>query len=313
MNLTIDNFREACQRIQPYINRTPLRESPEISSFLNIGNIRVYLKEENLQKTRTFKVRGAYNSLLQLSAEERIRGIVTRSSGNFAQAVAQAAKTLGINATIVMPNNVPEIKLRLTNEYGPEIIFSGPLHEEGDAIVAKLAAERKLTRVHPYNQREVIIGQGTLAMEVYDDLPSVKHFFCPVGGGGLMGGCATALKLQNKEIQTVGVEPAGADDYCQSRKLGKRVVLEKVDTIADGLRASEVGTLNRPLLDKYVDIMESVPDESIRKAMQFAREHLGLIVEPSGATALAALLYNPHKLTGDTVCIISGANIDPSL
>ena len=312
MYLTLDNFKEACKRIRPYVVRTPLLEYPGIAKYLKTDH-RIFLKLENKQITNTFKARGAYNALLSLTDDQKKRGVITRSSGNFAQAVALAAHTLNIKATIIMPVDAPEIKKHLTKQYDPEIIYGGTTHDEGNALVSKLEKEKLCVKLSPYNQKEVIEGGGTIAIEVYEDLSSIRHFYCPIGGGGLLSGCALAFKQLNPEIETIGVEPTGADDYFQSRKTHKKVAIKAPDTIADGLRANEVGELNRPILDQFVDTVDRVPDKDILRAMKYMKSRYDMVIEPSGATALAALLYNSHPIKGDVVCVISGANVDQNV
>ncbi len=314
MCITIEDIQKARHTIQDYIKKTPLIPAPvNLAQKLNHKG-QIFFKCENLQWTNTFKVRGAFNAMLNLSDEEKKRGVVTRSSGNFAQAVAYAAQKLHIRAKIIVPSNIPKIKLQLTQEFGPEIIFAGTLHEEGDEIVKKIVEKEGMTMLHPYNQKNVIAGQGTAALEIYEDLPSIKNFFCPIGGGGLLSGCSTAFKALNADIQTIGVEPAGAADYYNSRKAGRPTALSHVDTIADGLRAAVVGDLDWPLLEKYVDRVEIVSENDIKTAMKFFKEKMGLITEPSGATAFASLLLHKQKLMeGDIVVLISGANVDPDM
>lgn len=314
MCITLDDIAAAQKTIKNFIKKTPLIKAPQdLSQKLNHTG-QIYFKCENFQWTNTFKVRGAFNAMLNLNEEEKKRGVVTRSSGNFAQAVAYAAQKLHIKAKIVVPNNIPKIKLQLTQQFGPEIIFAGPLHEEGDEVVKQIVEKEGLTMLHPYNQKNVIAGQGTAALEIYEDLPSLKNFFCPIGGGGLLSGCSTALKAFNPEIQVIGVEPSGAADYYNSRKAGKPIPFDHVDTIADGLRAAVVGSLDWPLLQMYVDRAEIVSDPDIKKAMKYFKEKLDLVTEPSGATAFASLLLHKQKLVeGDIVVLISGANVDPDL
>ena len=312
MCINLSDVQLAKNTIKDSIKKTallPIRQ--DLVSFLgHKGN--VYLKCENQQWTNTFKVRGAFNALLNLSEEEKKRGVVTRSSGNFAQAVAFACKKLGIKAKIIVPEGIPKIKLELTQQFGPEILFSGPSNEEGDALVQKIIEKEGMTKLHPYNQKNVIAGQGTIALEIYEELPTLTNFFCPIGGGGLMAGCSTALKALNPKIQIIGVEPEGAADYYRSRQAGKPVPNVHVDTIADGLRASVVGELDWPLLEKNVDRVELVSDEDIKKAMAFLKKNLDIVSEPSGAAASASLLFHKQSLLdGDIVVLLSGANVDP--
>jgi len=308
MSLLLDDFQKAMASIKPYIIKTSLIRCKELEKELNSTH-KIFLKLENEQLAKSFKIRGAFNSLLALNDSEKRKGIITRSSGNFAQAIAYAGKFLGIKVTVVMPTNVPEIKKSETEKHSPSIVLGGVSHEEGDLIVEKLQFETGAIKISPYNHLEVIKGQGTIALEIHEELSTLRHFFCPIGGGGLMSGCATALKLLNSNIETIGIEPEGANDYYLYRQKGHQVKPQTVKTICDGLRATQVGELNRPLLDQYVDIVSTVSDTSVIKAMKFLNENYGLMVEPSGAAALAGLFEHSRLLQGDTVCVISGANI----
>lgn len=308
MSLLLDDFRIAMAAIKSYIKKTSLIRCKELEKRIN-SPYKVFLKLESEQLTKSFKIRGAFNVLLALKNSEKIKGVVTRSSGNFAQAVAYAGKFLGIKITVVMPINAPEIKKTETQKYNPSIVLAGVTHEEGNLMVEKLKLETGAIQISPYNQLEVIKGQGTIALEIYEELSMIRHFFCPIGGGGLMSGCATALKLLNSNIETIGIEPEGANDYYLYRLKGHQIKLQAIKTICDGLRAPQVGELNRPLLDQYVDIVSTVSDISVIKAMKFLNENCGLMVEPSGAAAVAGLFEHSKSLNGDTVCVISGANI----
>lgn len=311
MSLLLDDFQTAMTSIQPYIKKTSLVRCEKLERELNTPH-RIFMKLESEQLTKSFKIRGAFNALLNLTPTEKAKGIVTRSSGNFAQAVACAGKSLGIKVTVVMPTNAPEIKKIETQKYDPLLIFAGISHEEGDLVVEKLKLETSAVQISPYNHLEVIKGQGTIALEVYEKLPKMRHFFCPIGGGGLMSGCAAALKLLNSSIETIGIEPEGANDYYLYRLKGYEVNLKSINTICDGLRATHVGTLNRPILDQYVDLVSTVSDESVIKAMKFLNDHCGMMVEPSGAAAFAGLFEHSKSLKGDIVCVVSGANISES-
>lgn len=305
----MDHFHSAMASIRPYIKKTSLVRCEELERKLNTP-YQIFLKLESEQFTRSFKVRGAFNALLSLTPSEKIKGVVTRSSGNFAQSIAYAGKLLGIKVTIVMPTNAPEIKKIETQKHDPVLIFAGITHEEGDAVVEKIKLETGGIQISPYNHLEVIRGQGTIALEVYEDLPKLQHFFCPIGGGGLMSGCAAALKQLNPNIETIGIEPEGANDYYLYRLQGHQVSLKSINTICDGLRATQVGALNRPILDQYVDTVSTVSDDSVKEAMKFLRDNCGLMIEPSGAAAVAGLFNHSKPLKGEVVCVISGANID---
>lgn len=309
MTLNFSDIYHAQERIQSYLQPTPLERCELLEKELKFPG-KIFLKLENMQPTGSFKVRGAFNVICQLNKEERKKGVITRSSGNFAQAVALAAKTMEVKATIVMPENAPQAKIKGTEQYGAEIVFSGNSHEEGDAIVEKLAQKEGFVCLHPYNNYRTMAGQGTAALEVWTQCPEVNHFFCPIGGGGLLSGCATALKELNSEIKIHGVEPEGAGDYAASRKTGKRECWQKINTIADGLRASAVGELNFPILNRYVDEAHVISDDEIKKAMLWIYEHLRLVTEPSGVVSLAGFLAQHPHLKGNVVILISGQNVD---
>lgn len=314
MCITLEDIKTAQTTIQGFIKKTPLVRAPKDLSaqFSKYGN--VYFKCENLQWTNSFKVRGAFNAMLNLSTKEKSRGVVTRSRGNFAQAVAYAAQKLRIRAKIVLPDNVPKIKLKLTQQFGAEILLTGPSPEESDELVKHIVESEGMTMLHPYNQKNVMAGQGSIALEVYEEIPALGNFFCPIGGGGLLAGCSTAFKALKSSIQVVGVEPAGAADYYLSRKAGVLTPLKSVNTIADGLRAAVVGDLVWPLLQRNVDRAEIVEDQEIKSAMKYLKEKMDMETEPSGAAAFASLLLHPQKLVeGDIVILISGSNVDPEM
>lgn len=271
---------------------------------------RIFLKCDHLHVTNSFKVRGAFNALLSLASEEKKRGVITRSAGNFGAALSFAGKELQIPVTLVMPQTVPKAKYDLCAAYSASIVLK-PTRQEEEEAVQLIAREKNLIKLSPYNHLGVIAGQGTIALEIHEALPSVQFFFCQIGGGGLLSGCAAAFKQIDATVKTIGIEPSGANDYFLSRKAKKKVRLEKVRTIADGLVAPEVGDLNYPILEKYVDQVEVVPDEAIIEAMRFLYEKMGMIMEPSGATSVAGLMAHPKAdLEGDIVCILSGSNVD---
>lgn len=309
MTLTLSDIQQAHLRICEYLKPTPLLRCETLEKELAFPG-KIFLKCEFNQPTGTFKVRGAFNALLQLSPQERKIGVVTRSSGNFAQAVAFVAQELAIRATIVMPENAPKTKIEGTKKFNPSLLFSGNKHEEGERIVNQLVKEHGLIPLHPYNNYRTMAGQGTAALEILQELPEVDHFYCPIGGGGLLSGCATAFKETRPSIKIHGIEPEGAGDYHASRKSGKLECWDVVNTIADGLRASSVGELNYPILNKYVDEVSLVSDEEIKKSMKWLYEKMGLITEPSGAVSFAGFIRNYHHLRGNVVILISGKNVD---
>jgi len=308
------DIQKAQEKIAPYIRKTPLIRAFALEECLKSKG-QIYLKCENLQATSSFKARGAFNALLNLSSEGKKRGVVTRSSGNFAQALAYASSILHIPATIVMPENAPQVKKEKTAQYKPTLLFAGPTQKEEQAEVEKLASSQGLTPLSPHNHYDVIAGQGTIALEILETLPTITQYFCPIGGGGIMAGTATAFKAINPSVHIVGIEPEGANDYYLSRQAGKPIALDKIDTIADGLRAPHVGSLNWPVLQQLVDEAATVSDEQIKAALRMLYDAMGLIVEPSGAASVAGLLFKPdlRKQEGDIVCVLTGANVDLDL
>jgi threonine dehydratase len=306
VKIHLEKIQKAQKLIAPYIKKTPLIRCYALEEKLQ-SSARIFLKCDHLQLMNSFKVRGAFNVLLHLSPEERKRGVVTRSAGNFASALAYACHLLHIPATLVMPEKVPKAKLDLVTPFSPTIFFASSRAEE-EKKVEEIAQENNLVPLSPYSHLDVIAGQGTAALEIFEELPSIQTFFCPLGGGGLMSGTAIAFKELNPAIQTVAVEPTGANDYFLSRQSGQKVRLDRVLTIADGLVAPTVGDLNYPLLNQTVDRVTTVSDEALIQALRFLYEKVGMIVEPSGAASVAALLAQA-KLQGDTVCFLSGGNV----
>lgn len=308
-SFNLNHILSAQTRIQEYLEPTPLIRCEALEKELQFDG-KIFLKMESAQPTGSFKVRGAFNAISQLNQAERERGVITRSSGNFAQAVAYAAQKLGIHAVIVMPQNAPQTKIKGTQRYGAQIVFSGNSHEEGDAIVARLAEEQGYVRLHPYNNYQTMAGQGTAALEILQECREIHHFFCPIGGGGLLSGCATAFKESDATINIHGVEPTGAADYATSRQTGKREHWNDIHTIADGLRAAAVGELNYPILNHYVDDVHVVSDEEIKKAMKWLYNQMEIITEPSGSVSLAGFLAQHKQIQGNVVILISGKNVD---
>jgi threonine dehydratase len=308
--LHLQNIQEALGRVHKYLTPTELLHCPQLEKKLQFPG-KIYLKCEHQQPTGSFKVRSAFNILTQLNPEERVQGVVTRSSGNFAQAIAFAAQKLQVKATIVMPKNAPKVKVEGTQKYNSTVIMSGNTHAEGQSIVDQLVVEEGLMPLHPYNNYLTMAGQGTAALEILKQLPDIEHFYCPIGGGGLMSGCATAFKESHPSVIIHGVEPAGAADYNASRRSGKLETNEKPDTIADGLRAPCVGALNYPILNKYVDETSVASDDEIKEAMKWLYENLEIVSEPSGAAALAGFIHNHRNVQGNVVILISGKNVDP--
>lgn len=311
MNFSIKNIRKISQLIQNHIKKTPLQRSQELEKLLNV-KAKIYLKLENTQQTGSFKVRGALNAILALSPEKSNCGVITSSSGNFAIGLSYAGSILKVKTTIVMPETAPDIKKKKSKKYNAEVILKGKSHEEAEEIVKKIKLERPINVISSYNHEDVIKGQGTIALEIFDELPTITHLYAPIGGGGLLSGCGMTFKLLNPSIEVIGVEPEGAHDYYLSFRQEKLVTLEKINTIADGLRAVQVGNLNKPILDQCVDKVITVPDNATIEAMKLIWNYYHFVLEPSGAVALAALLENP-PFEGNVACILTGSNIDPQV
>ncbi|MDH3272212.1 MAG: pyridoxal-phosphate dependent enzyme [Gemmatimonadota bacterium] len=306
--MSLDRLQEARVRIENAIHRTPLLQSVTLTELVGAP---VHLKCENLQKTGSFKVRGALHRLLQLSEEERARGVSTISAGNHAQAVAWAATAAGVPSLVVMPKHASPTKVRASRGYGAEVI----LH--GDAAAAfvrvrELTAERGLTFVHPFDDEEVIAGHASCGLEIVEQLPDVGTIVVPVGGGGLSSGIAAAVAALGAEVDVWGVEPEGAPAMHRSLDEGRAVHLESVDTIADGLAAPMAGVLNHALLAAHAKGVVLVSDDEIVRAMKLLLERTKLLVEPAGAAGMAALLAGrvPFRPGRPVVVVLSGGNAD---
>jgi threonine dehydratase len=279
---------------------------------------RLYLKPENQQPIGAFKLRGAYNKIASLSEDERKRGVISYSSGNHAQGVAYAARALKVKAVIVMPNNAPAIKREATAALGAEIVLVGPGSTERQLKAEELAAQHGYVIVPPYNDEKIIAGQGTIGLEILEDLPGVEAVFSPVGGGGLISGVAAAIKLSKPEVQVIGVEPELAADAQASLRAGKIVQFpaEQVSrTIADGLRTQSVGAINFEHMQCFVDAIVTVSEDEIRHALKLLAVNPETVAEPSGAVATAGFLFHADQFpeTELNVAIISGGNIEPQM
>jgi threonine dehydratase len=279
---------------------------------------RLFLKPENQQPIGAFKLRGAYNKIAFLPEEDRKRGVISYSSGNHAQGVAYAARALGVKAVIVMPNNAPAIKRLATASLGAEIVLVGPGSDERKTKAEELAAEHGYVIVPPYNDKHIIAGQGTMGLEILEDLHDVETVLVPVGGGGMISGVAAAIKLSKPTVKVIGVEPALAADAQASLRAGKIVQFpaEQVSrTLADGLRTQSVGPINFENIQRFVDDIITVTEGEIRQAMKLLAANPATIAEPSGAVAAAGFLFHRAELpqTKINVAIISGGNIEPSM
>ncbi len=304
--LTLKDFEEAVEQVQKAAIKTELIYSDYLSE--QTGN-KVYLKPENLQKTGAYKLRGAYYKISTLTEEERAKGLVTASAGNHAQGVAYAAKVYGCKAVIVMPTTTPLMKVDRTKSYGAEVVLYGNVYDEAAAHAAKLAAEHGYTFIHPFDDPAVATGQGTIAMEIIKELPTVDYILVPVGGGGLAAGVSTLAKLLNPKIKVIGVEPAGANCLQASLAAGKPVTLPSVSTIADGTAVKTPGKEIFPYLQKGLDDVITVEDDELIVAFLDIVENHKLIVENSGLLTVAALKH--LGVTGKKiVSVLSGGNMD---
>lgn len=306
--ITIDDIRAAAHRIAPIARRTPVRAS---GSFDRATGMRAYFKCENFQRGGAFKIRGAANFLYSIPEADRARGVVTFSSGNHAQAVAIAAKSLGMKATIVMPSDAPKSKLEATRSHGPEIVLYDRHTGSREEIGKRISTETGATLVPPFDHPWIVAGQGTAALELLDETAPLDALVVPLGGGGLTSGCAVAAKAIFPEIRIFGVEPELANDYWLSLREGHPVEISSPPTIADGLRTTKPGTITFPLVQEFVDDVLLVTEDEIRAAMRFMLTRMKIVVEPSGATAAAAVLHSKLPAGLKRVGIlVSGGNVD---
>ena len=309
--LTLDKFEEASEKVKEVTLETKLIYSDFLSD--QTGN-KVYLKPENMQFTGAYKVRGAYYKISTLTDEERAKGLITASAGNHAQGVAYAAKCYGCKAVIVMPTTTPLIKVNRTKSYGAEVVLYGDVYDEACAKAYELAEKEGYTFIHPFDDLAVATGQGTIAMEIFKELPLVEYILVPIGGGGLISGVAYAIKNLNPNIRVYGVQAKGAPSMLNSIEHGKIERLEGVRTIADGIAVKEPGIHTFDLCQQYVDEIVSVTDDEISTAILALIEQHKLIAEGAGAVAVAAAMFNKVPIKGKKViCLISGGNIDVNI
>ncbi len=304
-----EEFTTLHSEIATYIKRTPIMRSHLLNG---LAETEVYFKCENFQRMGAFKMRGATAAILALSAEERAKGVVTHSSGNFAQAVSLSAKSLGIPAYIVMPSSAPQVKKDAVKTYGGQITECEPTIKAREAAAAKIEEETGATFLHPSNDLNVIYGQGTAAKEFLEDFPELDVIITPVGGGGLLAGTALAVDFYAEKCKTIGAEPFEVDDAYRSLESGKIEFNKTTNTIADGLKTN-LGDKNFPIIQDKVSEIIRVEEEEIITAMKLIWERLKIVVEPSAAVAFAAVLREKEKFHGKRVgIIISGGNVDLS-
>ncbi len=304
--LSLEKFEEAAEKVKEVTSPTPLMYSEYFSA--QCGN-KVYLKPENMQYTGAYKVRGAYYKISTMNAEERSKGLITASAGNHAQGVAYAASKYGVKATVVMPTTTPLIKVNRTKGFGADVILHGDVYDEACEYAIKLSEEKGMTFVHPFDDLEVATGQGSIAMEIVKELPTVDIILVPIGGGGLATGVSTFAKLLNPNIKVIGVEPAGAACMTESLKQGKVVTLPSVNTIADGTAVKTPGSKLFPYLQANLDEIITVPDEELIVAFLDMVENHKMVVENSGLLTVAATKHLDCK-DKKVVSILSGGNMD---
>ena len=311
-SFTLDDVRTAARRLAGRIHRTPTVCADALDEA---SGFRVFLKCESLQRAGSFKIRGALNKLLSLGEAERARGVVAYSSGNHAQGVALAARMTGTSAIICMPRDAPALKLEATRNYGAEVVFYDRLTEDRAAVAARIVADTGRVLVPPYDDYAIMAGQGTAALELCEDAPDLDALLAPVGGGGLMAGCATVARALRPGSAVFGVEADTADDTYRSLRKGERVTIPPPPTIADGIRIQTPGALTFPILRAHLTDVLLVSDDEIRAALAFLALRAHLVVEPTGAVALAAVLAGrlPVPKGARVGVVLSGGNVDPAL
>jgi threonine dehydratase len=307
MSFDLAAIRAAHERIRPYIHRTPVLTSARLDAACGAS---LFFKCENFQKVGAFKARGATNAVFALDEETARRGVATHSSGNHAAALSRAAKLRGIAAHIVMPSNSPRVKVRAVEGYGGRIVFCEPNQRAREEACARVIEETGATLIHPFENEQVMAGQGTVAVELMEDVPDLDLILCPVGGGGVLCGTAIAAKTIRPSIKVIATEPAGAADAAESFQQHRLVYQEKKNTIADGLRTN-LGAINFALLQEYVDDVVTVSEEGIISAMRTIWETMKIVVEPSAAVPYAAILEERVDFRVKRVGIIlTGGNVD---
>jgi threonine dehydratase len=306
----LDDIREAREVLRGVAIHTPMEESRWLSAFTGGP---VHLKAENLQRTGSFKIRGAYLRISRLSEEERANGVVAASAGNHAQGVALAAGLLGIRSTVFMPEGAPIPKENATRGYGAEVVFHGRYLEDALARAREFADETGAVLIHPFDHPDVVCGQGTAGLEILEQAPDVRTVIVPTGGGGLLAGIAIAVKALRPDVRVVGVQAEGAAAYPASLAAGAPVALASMQTMADGIAVGRPGDLPFAAVRDHVDDMLTVSEDSLSRALLALVERAKLVVEPAGAAAVAAILDAPQAFETPAVAVLSGGNIDPVL
>ncbi|WFQ89883.1 threonine ammonia-lyase [Mycoplasma feriruminatoris] len=307
---TVDEIKQIHQEISKIIHYTPLHYADKLSALT--GN-NVYLKLENLQKTGSFKLRGATNKINKLTDEEKKHGIIAASAGNHAQGVAYAATNLGLKSTIVMPENAPVAKIQATEKYGGKVVLSGRYFDDALAKAMEIKEKENSTLIHAFDDIEIIKGQATIAYEIDQQIKNIDYCLVPIGGGGLMSGISAYLKQVNPNIKMIGVEAANVNSYQQAKALNKPVMIESKPSIADGIAVKKVSDLTFSILNQYVDDVVVVSEEEIAEAMLFLMENCKFVTEGSGAVTAAALMFDKLNIKNQNktvVGLVSGGNID---
>jgi threonine dehydratase len=307
---TLADIQKGCADLRGVAIETPMEDSRWLSA---IAGGPVLLKCENLQRTGSFKIRGAYLRMSRLSAEERAHGVVAASAGNHAQGVALAAQLLGIKATVFMPAGAPIPKEKATRGYGAEVVFEGNSIDDALVRAKAFAAETGAVLIHPFDHFDIVAGQGSCGLEILEQAPEAETVLVPTGGGGLVAGVATAIKAMRPQVRVVGVQAEGAAAYPTSLAAGHPVALETMTTMADGIAVGRPGEVPFHAIERYVDEIVTVSEESLSRALLMLLERAKLVVEPAGAAAVAAMLDHPDRFATPAVAVLSGGNVDPLL
>jgi threonine dehydratase len=309
INLSLEAFREAKARVSPHVYHTPLLTSRMLSEQSGFD---IRLKAEMFQRTGSYKIRGPLNKFAHLADDERRRGVICSSAGNHAQGVALAAKLSGMRAVVVMAENATPSKIEATRAYGAEVVLHGSIWDEANEKAKQLCEERGLTYIHPFDDPQLIAGQGTLGMEIFEDFPEVEVVVVPIGGGGLISGVAMALKGLNPRVKVIGVESSGAPAMKLSLERGHLVTLDEVDCIIDGLRVKRVGEHTFDAVQRFVDEVVALPDSKIFEALVWIMHHCKLVVEGAAAAPVAAVLNGLVQAPKGSrvVCVLSGGNVN---
>lgn len=309
LDLTREDFERARRNVAPYVHHTPLLASRLLNEATGFD---VRLKAELFQRGGSYKVRGPLNKIARLSEEERRRGVICSSAGNHSQGVALAARQYGIPAVVVMAENATRSKIAATESYGAQVVLHGMIWDEANEKAMELARERRLTYIHPFDDPDLIAGQGTLGLEIHDDFPEAEIVVVPIGGGGLISGVSMALKSRNPRIRVIGVESSDGPAMKRSVEAGRVVVLDRVDTVIDGLRVKRVGDNTFSVVRRYVDDIVTLPDKRIFDAVLWLMSRVKVVAEGAAAAPVAALLEGlvPAPAATRVVCVLSGGNLD---